>query len=364
MDSSEFKSIEKHLTSLGFGEWFQENYTPDENFSFTRIIEVNRGSYKISNGIQESIAELSGRFMFNVDNSLDYPTVGDWVLAQLFDDSVAIIHSLLPRKSVIKRLDPGKGIDFQLIASNVDYSFILQSVNTNFDINRLERYLVMVNESGITPIILLTKMDLISEEQLCEITEQLEHYKKMYQIFLISNLTGQGLEELKKVLISGKTYSILGSSGVGKTTLLNNLIGEELFDVKEIREKDGKGKHTTTRRQLVCLDSGAILIDTPGMRELGNFDITTGIEETFDIISYYTSQCRFKDCTHKKEMGCALLNAVENGDVSEKQYTNYIKIQKEADFYQMSAYDRRQKGKKQKKQYKAYKKTIKKMRKK
>lgn len=360
MNPSEFESIEKQLVSLGFDEWFQENYTPDENFSFTRIIEVNRGSYKISNGVKESVAELSGKFLFNVDNSLDYPTVGDWVLAQLFDDSIGMIHSLLPRKSVIKRLNSGKGIEFQLIASNVDYSFILQSLNSNFDINRLERYLIMVNESGITPIILLTKMDLISEEQLCEIREQLEQYKKMYQIFLISNLTGEGLEELKKVLISGKTYSILGSSGVGKTTLLNNLIGEELFDVNEIREKDGKGKHTTTKRQLVCLSTGAILIDTPGMRELGNFDISTGLEETFDKISYYTSRCRFNDCTHTQEIGCAVLNAIENGDVSEKQYANFIKIQKEADFYKMSSYDKRQKGKKFKKQYKAYKKTMRK----
>ncbi len=356
----EFKSIEKQLTSLGFGEWFQENYIPNENLSFARIIEVNRGNYKISNGIQESIAELSGKFLFNVENNLDYPTVGDWVLAQLLDDSIAIIHTLLPRKSVIKRLDPGKGIEFQLIASNIDYAFIIQSVNANFDINRLERYLVMVNESGITPIIILTKMDLISEEQLSEITQQLKRYKEMYQVIPISNLTGQGLEELKEVLISGQTYSLLGSSGVGKTTLLNNLIGEQLFGVKEIREKDDKGKHATTKRQLVCLDLGAIFIDTPGMRELGNFDISTGIEETFDTISHFTTQCRFKDCTHTQETGCAVLNAIENGDVSEEQYNNYIKIQKEADFYQMSAYDKRQKGKKKKKLYKSYKKIMRK----
>ncbi len=359
MNSSEFKSVEKHLTSLGFGEWFQENYPADENFTFARIIEVNRGNYKISNGTHESIAELSGKFLFNVENSLDYPTVGDWVLTQLFDDSIAIIHKLLPRKSVIKRLDPGKGVEFQLIASNLDYAFIIQSVNANFDMNRLERYLVMVNESGVTPIILLTKTDLISEEKLCEITKQLEQYNE-YRVIPISSFSGEGLEELKNKLISGKTYSLLGSSGVGKTTLLNKLIGEDLFDVKEIREKDDKGKHATTRRQLVCLDSGALFIDTPGMRELGNFDIKTGIEETFDTISYYTSQCRFKDCTHTREAGCAVLNAIENGDISEEQYNNFIKIQKEANFYEMSAYDKRQKGKKLKKQCKTYKKTMRK----
>jgi ribosome biogenesis GTPase len=363
MNSLEFKSVEKQLTSLGFSKWCQENYITlctKENFSFARIIEVNRGNYKISNGIQESIAELSGKFLFNVENSLDYPTVGDWVFAQLFDDSIAIIHTLLPRKSVIKRLDPGKGVKFQLIASNIDYAFIVQSVNANFDINRLERYLVMVNESGITPIILLTKLDLITDEQLNEITDQFKHYREMYKILPISNITGTGLQELKEVLISGKTYSLLGSSGVGKTTLLNNLMGEQLFDVKEIREKDDKGKHTTTKRQLVCLDSGAIFIDTPGMRELGNFDISTGIEETFDRISYYTSQCRFNDCTHTTETGCAVLAAVENGDVSEDQYGNFMKLRKEAAFYEMSAYDKRHKDKKVKTEHRRYKKIMRK----
>lgn len=361
MNSSECNSIDNNLHVLGFNEWCREKYcNPDKNLSYARIIEVNRGNYRISNGIHESIAELSGKFLFNVENNVDYPTVGDWVLAQLFEGSTGIIHSLLPRKSVIKRLDPGKGVDFQLIASNIDYAFIVQSVNANFDINRLERYLVMVNESGITPIILLTKTDLISPEELGEIIEQLAIYREKYETVSISNLTGEGIKELAKSLISGKTYSLLGSSGVGKTTLLNSMIGEQLFDVREIREKDDKGKHTTTKRQLVCLESGAIFIDTPGMRELGNFDISNGIAETFDAIQYYTSQCRFSDCTHTKEKGCAVLQAVKNGDVSEAQYFNFIKIQKEADFYEMSAYDKRQKDKKFKKECKRYQKTMRK----
>jgi len=361
MNSREGKSTEQTLRSLGFDKWCEETYGGrNENFSFARIIEVNRGNYKISDGNRETIAELSGKFLFTVENSLDYPTVGDWVVVQQFDDSFAIIHSLLPRRSVIKRLDPGKAVDFQLIAANVDYAFIVQSANANFDINRLERYLVMVNESGITPIILLTKTDLVSEEELVQIEQQLVHYRETYQVLTISNLTGSGLKDLREILIPEKSYSLLGSSGVGKTTLLNTLLDEQLFEVKEIREKDDKGKHTTTKRQLVCIDSGAIFIDTPGMRELGNFDIRTGIEETFDSISNFTSRCRFKDCTHTQEVGCALLEAVETGDVSKEQYSNFMKIQKEADFYDMSAYDKRQKGKKQKKQYKSYKKILRK----
>lgn len=361
MNSSEYSSTEIKLHTLGFDEWCRENYkNANCDFSFTRITEVNRGNYRVSDGSAESTAELSGKFLFSAENSLDYPTVGDWVVTQLLDDSVGIIHSLLPRKSLIKRLDPGKGVEFQLIAANIDYAFIVQSMNANFDLNRLERYLVMVTESGITPIILLTKRDLISHEQFQEIRSRLRQYDGKYRIISLSNLTGEGLDELENSLISGKSYSLLGSSGVGKTTLLNRLIGRELFDVKEIREKDGKGKHTTTRRQLVRLDSGAIFIDTPGMRELGNFDINHGIEETFDTIQSYTSQCRFQDCTHTHEQGCALLQAVENGDVTEEQYNNFIKIRKEADFYEMSAYDKRRKDKKFKKECKRYQKTMRK----
>lgn len=361
MNSSEYNSTANSLRSLGFNDWCRENYsTCDKNVSFARIIEVNRSNYRISNGIRESIAELSGKFLFHAENSLDYPTVGDWVLVQLFDTSNGVIHSLLPRKSVIKRLDPGKSVEFQLIASNIDYAFIVQSVNANFDINRLERFLVMVNESGITPIILLSKTDLITTEQLGQITEQLMQYREQYEIIPISSLTGDGLGELRDSLRSGKTYTLLGSSGVGKTTLLNGLIGKQLFEVKEIREKDDKGKHTTTKRQLACLDSGAIFIDTPGMRELGNFDIGSGIEKTFDRIQYFTSQCRFNNCTHTTEKGCALLKAVENGDISKEQYNNFIKIQKEAAFYEMSAYDKRQKDKKFKKALKRYQKNMRK----
>lgn len=361
MNSSKYNSIADSLHALGFNEWCSEKYcNPNKNFSYARIIEVNRGNYKISNGIRETVAELTGKFMFNAENTLDYPTVGDWVLAQIFDDSTGIIHSLLPRKSVLKRLDPGKAIEFQLIAANIDYAFIVQSVNADFDINRLERYLVMVNESDITPIILLTKTDLISTEELEQIKEQLALYRERYEVISISNLSSEGLDLLIDSLITGKTYSLLGSSGVGKTTLLNSLIGKQLFDVGEIREKDDKGKHTTSRRQLVCLESGAIFIDTPGMRELGNFDIGSGIAETFYAIHDFTSRCRFNDCTHTKERGCAVLDAVENGDISEEQYNNFIKIQKEADFCEMSVYDKKQKDKKFKKECKRYQKTIRK----
>lgn len=346
------------LNALGFTEDLLEYQ--QEPFSFARIIEVNRGNYKISSGEQESIAELSGKFLYDVEENIDYPTVGDWVLAHLLDDSISIIHKLLPRTSLLKRLDPGKATEFQLIAANIDYAFIAQSVNTNFDLNRLERYLVMVNESRITPIILLTKADLITQDELEEIHRQLSHYRGKYQCLSISSLSGDGLVALKENLVIGKTYSLLGSSGVGKTTLLNALVGKELLETKEIREKDDKGKHATSRRQLVCLDEGPIFIDTPGMRELGNFDISTGIEETFDGIGHFATLCKYKDCTHTQEDGCAVLQAVEDEEISDDQYHNFMKIRKEAAHHNMAAHDRRYKGKQLSKERKLFKKNYRK----
>ena len=251
------------LEKLGYNEWFElksKEYIKD-NLPVTRIVEVNKNNYKVSNGQYDIFAELSGKFLFNIENSIDYPTVGDWVVVQCFDDySLAIIHHILPRKSLLKRKDPGKAVEFQLIAANIDYAFIIQSVDSNFNMNRLERYFVMINESKIQPIIVLSKTDLISDDQLSEISDKIKRFNDKYLFLPISNVTNDGIETLQKELQSYKTYCLLGSSGVGKTTLLNKLIGEQLFEVNEVREKDSKGRHTTVRRQLIRLESGSIFI--------------------------------------------------------------------------------------------------------
>ena len=362
-DISESDSSKTLLKQIGYDEWFHNKSREflNDDFSVARIVEVNKNNYKVSNGRHDIFAEISGKFLYNIENSLGYPTVGDWVVVQYFDDnSLAIIHHLVPRKSLLKRKDPGKDVEFQLLAANIDYAFIMQSADSDFNLNRLERYLVMVNESKIQPIVVLSKTDLISDNDLAEINGSMKRFKNKYRFLPISNVTDDGIGSLQKELQPGKTYCLLGSSGVGKTTLLNKLIGEKLFEVNEVREKDSKGRHTTSRRQLICLESGSIFIDTPGMRELGNFAVPTGLEETFDEIAYYSSQCRFKDCTHTHEAGCAVIDAVEKGIIDDDRYNNFLKIQKETGHYEMSYFEKRRKDKAFGKMMKNYKKSIRK----
>jgi len=351
------------LEKLGYNEWFEtksKEFVKDD-LSVARIVEVNKNTYNVNDGEHEMIAELSGKFLFTIENSIDYPTVGDWVVVQCFDDySLAIIHHVLPRKSLLKRKDPGKSVEFQLIAANIDYAIIMQSVDANFNLNRLERYFVMINDSKIQPIVVLSKTDLISKDRLSEIKYSLDRFNNKYLLLPISNVTDDGIETLKKQLKPSKTYCLLGSSGVGKTTLLNNLLGEQHLEVNDVREKDSKGRHTTVSRQLICLKSGSIFIDTPGMRELGNFDIDSGLDETFDDILSFSSQCRFKDCTHIHDEGCAVKEAVERGDIDEDRYHNFLAIQKEAAYYQMSNLEKRKKDKSFSSMLKNYKKTIRK----
>ena len=343
------------LESLGYDEWFREaasgHLTGD--FSLARVVEVNKGNFRVADGSHEMVAELSGRFMFATENRTDFPTVGDWVVIQALNDrSLAIIHKVLPRKTVIKRKEPGRKVGFQLIASNIDYGLVLQSADA-LNLNCVGRYMVMLNESGIQPMVIISKIDLLSETELTETKKQAA--KTGAKIVWISNAADRGIEPLSRELEPRKTYCLLGPSGVGKTTLLNRLLGEDLLRVNEVREKDGKGRHTTVRRQLIRLETGSIFIDTPGMRELGNFDIEAGIEQTFEEISLYGKQCRFRDCTHVHEKGCAVIEAVERGKIDTERYRNFLKLKKESEFYEMSYREKRKKDKAFGKMVKNYK---------
>jgi ribosome biogenesis GTPase len=336
------------LENLGYDSLFNDHFTSlnRQDLDPARIIAVNKGNYSLIGETGKINGELSGKFMFNSDSALELPTTGDWVAASFFDqNSPAIIHEILPRKSILKRRDPGKKLDYQLIAANIDTAFIIQALDTNFNLNRLERYLAMVSDGGIIPVILLSKSDLLSSNQLEEIKSQIGRVNSKYQWFIFSNKTMDGISDIHKLLLPQKTFCLLGSSGVGKTTLLNTLIGEEKFRIEEVRQKDNKGRHTTSYRQLIVLENGSLLIDTPGMRELGIIALESGISDTFEDIEKMSLECKFTDCTHTNEQGCALLESIQQGTLDQKKYDNYMKIKKETAFYQMSYLEKRNKDK-------------------
>jgi ribosome biogenesis GTPase len=334
---------------LGFDKWFEDKIEKSklDYCKIARVVCVNKNSFVVCNGIKDIYGELSGKYLFNLESSLDFPTVGDWVYVQIFDDdSLAIIHDIFPRKSVLKRKTSGKKIDYQLIAANIDTAVIMQSVDSNFNLRRLERYLVMINESNITPLILLSKCDLISQDEIERKRNDISKIIPEVQIEAFSNNNPSDLEKLKSYFNPYKTFCLLGSSGVGKSTLLNNLVYKELSKTQAVREKDGRGKHTTTRRELKILENESIVIDNPGLRELGIISIDSGLDDTFNEINELSKYCRYSNCKHTIEKGCAVLNALESGTITRERYNNYIKIYKESLYNEMSYYEKRQKDKK------------------
>lgn len=290
-----------NIQKLGFDKWFQDKIDLSKmaDYQIARVITVNKNSFIISDGTNDIYAELTGKFLFNSDSYLDFPTVGDWVYMQLFDDdSFSVIHDIFPRKSLLKRKTSGKKIEYQLIAANIDKAIIIQSLDYNYNLRRLERYLVMINESNITPVIFLSKSDLIGIDEIESKKKDIYKIIPDTKIVVFSNNNLSDIEDIKRHFTPSETFCLLGSSGVGKTTLLNNLIHQELYNTQPIREKDGKGRHTTSRRELVVLENGSIVVDNPGMRELGIISIESGLDNTFNEIAELSSQCRYKDCSH------------------------------------------------------------------
>lgn len=332
-------------SDMGFDQWFQSHVSDlhQEGRDIARISAVDRGSYLIRNQTKEVPAELSGKLYFQAESSIDLPCIGDWVTVKYHNnDAAAIIHEVFPRKTILRRKSAGEKVDFQMIAANIDVAFIVQSCHFDFNVRRMDRYLVMAADGGVEPIVVLTKTDLITPEELGKKLAAITSSTITARVLALSNVTGIGFDEFQQVLVPGKTYCLIGSSGVGKTTLLNRLIGQDAFDTKAV-SGTGEGKHTTSRRQLIVLNQGSMLIDTPGMRELGLLGVTEGVNQGFEDIIELSMACRYADCSHTQESGCAVLTAIAQGELAEAHYSNYLKLRKESEHYEMSYLDKRKK---------------------
>jgi ribosome biogenesis GTPase len=332
------------LSDLGFDQWFEEHITPfhEDDRIIARISAVDRGSYLIRDELKEVPAELSGKLSYQTENSVDLPCVGDWVTAQYYNHGTkAIIHRVFPRRTFLRRKTAGDVVDFQMIAANIDTAFIVQSCHFDFNPRRLDRYLVMAADGHVEPIVILTKTDLITRDELEQKLAIVTSVTKG-KVLGLSNITGIGFDEFQRALSPGRTYCLLGSSGVGKTTLINRLIGHKAFGTKAV-SGTGEGTHTTSRRQLILLAEGAMLIDTPGIRELGLVGASDGVNIGFEDLVALSVNCSYANCSHVHEPGCAVRTAVENGELSEDRYSNYIKLKKESEYYEMSYLDKRKK---------------------
>ncbi len=334
------------LSDLGFAPWFEAQAAEilQEDRGIARVSAVDRGAYLIRNESREVPAELSGKLSYTIESPVDLPCVGDWVTAQYYnDDTAAIIHRVFPRKSFLRRKSAGENVDFQMIAANIDAAFIVQSCHFDFNPRRLDRYLVMAADGHVEPIVILTKTDLITADELNQKLAIVGAATKA-RVLALSNMTGNGFEAFQQTLLPGRTYCLLGSSGVGKTTLINRLLGQDAFDTKAV-SGTGEGTHTTSRRQLIVLSQGAMLMDTPGMRELGLVAAGNGIDMGFEDLVELSANCRYANCSHAHEPGCAVRAAIESGELREDRFSSYIKLKKESAYHEMSYLDKRKKDK-------------------
>lgn len=332
---------------FGYDDFFRDSFQSLKRDDLIpgRIATENKNNYVVFTEQGDITSEVCGSLMFASESKINLPKVGDWVALAVFGD-LGIIHHVLKRKTVLSRKMPDNKTEEQIIACNLDVVFIMQSADNNFNLNRMERQVIAIHNSSAKPAVILSKIDCCDDftNYISEIDNRLNNI----DIFPISSLNNTGIDNLQRYLVEGNTYTILGSSGVGKSTLINKLYGEEILKTNKVRESDLKGKHTTTRREMIQLPSGGIIIDMPGMREFGLWEDSNGIAATYPEFHEYKGKCRYSDCSHTVENDCAVIIAVRDGKISEDKYRNYLKLRKELSYLETKVDEKKALEKKRK----------------
>lgn len=325
--------MQHELISWGWNPYFENQITPDDtHLTFARVIETQRGKVKLAGPFGERWGVPSGKLRFDALSPADLPAAGDWAGIHLPPDGDAVIERLLTRRGALSRRAAGTRSEEQPVAVNVDVGFVVASLNRDLNPRRIERYLALVYNGGVKPVILLSKADLAAPEDRAAAMAEISSAAPGVAIHVVSAATGEGLDGLRAELAPGITAVLLGSSGAGKSTLVNALAGAVVQQTQDIRSGDDRGRHTTTARTLIPLPSGALLIDTPGLRELQLWDSADGVAETFGEIATLAAGCRFRDCRHEHEPGCAVHGALEKGELDEARLASYHKLGRETAF--------------------------------
>ena len=317
------------LTALGWDDVLAEQFEPHARAGLIpgRVAVQHRGAYDVLTERGELRCDVAGRLYDEAPSPAALPAVGDWVaVAARPEEGAGTVQAVLPRRTKFSRKTAWQASEEQVLAANVDIVLIVSSLNEDLNLRRLERYLTLAWESGARPLVVLTKSDLADD--VSGAVAAVESVAFGAPVLPISSVTGEGLDELRSHLTPGVTAALLGSSGVGKSTLINTLAGEELLFTQEIRD-DGRGRHTTTRRELIQLPDGALVIDTPGMREVQLWIAEDGLEEAFEDVTELFGHCRFSDCAHQSEPGCAVKEALANGTLAPERWESYVKLQRE-----------------------------------